>query len=342
MLRTRVPSPRWIMSPTRDLMLAWAWVPFASAALVVGGDPGLTRSLMAGTFVLSAAHQPLTLPLVYADGEQLRRRPLLFGSAPLVAVAAIVVGLQLSFLLVAVVAGVWNTIHTLQQRYGLTRIYGRKAGQHDGRTDRALLWIWLIVVVASAAASTGTASAIERLGLGARNRAAIDLLSGIGDAMRLALPLLVAAAVVVTVRWVRAELSMPQRNPAKWIYVGSTGALLLVMVVSPVAGFVAYVGAHAVEYFVIVHHRLERQARANRSTVTALHRLTHRGLAPFAAMALFTVTILSVLRLLEHTNEQVFTVTFLAVGALHFVYDSVIWKLRAPTVAARFNITLPR
>src|SRR5207302_690235 len=75
--------------------------------------------------MLSLSHQPVTLALVYGDHEQFRRHRQLFWWGPLVAVTAVVAGLGISFLLVAVVAGLWNAEHTMMQRYGLTRMYGR-------------------------------------------------------------------------------------------------------------------------------------------------------------------------------------------------------------------------
>ena len=50
-------------------------------------------------------------------------RPL---SRSLVVAALITIGINVSLGLVAVIAGLWNAEHTLMQRYGVQRIYGRK------------------------------------------------------------------------------------------------------------------------------------------------------------------------------------------------------------------------
>ncbi len=47
--------------------------------------------------------------------------------------------LELDPVIIAVIAGVWNAGHTLQQRYGITRIYGRKVGQADGTIELAVV-----------------------------------------------------------------------------------------------------------------------------------------------------------------------------------------------------------
>ena len=49
---------------------------------------------------------------------------------------AIALGLSISFTVVAVAGGLWNMEHTLMQRYGFVRIYGRRTGEDDGRLER--------------------------------------------------------------------------------------------------------------------------------------------------------------------------------------------------------------
>jgi hypothetical protein len=103
-------------------------VPFSLAALLLEVDRGALNLLIAGVLLLSFLHQPLTVALVYGDPAEFRLHRRLFVWAPVVVVAAIVVGRAVSPVLVAAVAGLWNAEHTLLQRYGLTRIYGRKVG----------------------------------------------------------------------------------------------------------------------------------------------------------------------------------------------------------------------
>src|SRR3954462_5812868 len=104
----------------------------------------MLEALSAFSFV----HQPLTLPLVYGDAEQFAARRRLFVAAPFVLAAVIAVGLAVSFTIVAVVGGLWNLEHTLMQRYGFVRIYGRRTGEDDGRLERVLLLSWLLVALA--------------------------------------------------------------------------------------------------------------------------------------------------------------------------------------------------
>ena len=50
-----------------------------------------------------------------------------------------------------------------------------------------------------------------------------------------------------------------EANPAKWLYIGATMALFGLVPVSPIAALMGYVGAHALEYFVIVYQSLGRR-----------------------------------------------------------------------------------
>ena len=56
-----------------------------------------------------------------------------------------IMGVSLSA--VALMAGLWNAEHTLMQRYGVMRIYGRKAGDDHGRLEKPMLIVWLVAAI---------------------------------------------------------------------------------------------------------------------------------------------------------------------------------------------------
>ena len=126
-------QPRWIHGALTDSVLALCWVPFAIVALAFDGRPDATKALMSAVLLFSFTHQPLTLALVYGDRERFALRRRIFTWSPLVFAVAVLVTLEVSFVLLAIVGGLWNAVHTLLQRYGIVRIYGRKVGQSDGR-----------------------------------------------------------------------------------------------------------------------------------------------------------------------------------------------------------------
>src|SRR4029077_6499656 len=162
-----------------DVALALAWIPFALAVEVVHHDGPALQTLLAAVSLFSFVHQPLTLPLVYGDRVQFEARRRVFTLAPFVLVGAIALGWAISLTLVAVVGGLWNMEHTLMQRYGFVRIYGRKAGEDDGRVNLLLLLSWLVVTLLSVAAAARTPERIPSLHLGHLSETSLDVLASL-------------------------------------------------------------------------------------------------------------------------------------------------------------------
>ena len=332
-IRTRL-----IIGPAGDAALSLLWVPFALAAFAVQNSIGATQALMLLAIGMSTAHQPLTLPLVYADSEKFSQRPKLFTWTPFVALAAVVIGLQVSLLAVAVAAGVWNAVHTLQQRYGIARIYGRKSGRSDGRLDRALLWGWLIAVATWSAAAPSTQEAVSRVAIGDRNRAGVEFLTGLRGPAAVIFPFIAVIVAAITVWWVVSERRSGEQNPARWAYVASTGLLFALIVINPIAGFIAYVGSHAVEYIIVVWHHLQRLEPDRRPSPTALAAAVGSRLGRLGFVTLFVACSFAILLMIHRLDANLYTVAFLTVGTLHVFYDGVIWKLRTPDVADGFDL----
>ena len=133
------PTARWIGPAWADQLMVWSWVPFAIIGVVVA-DPRALIVVITLTLAFSFSHQLLTLPLVYGDRDTFRSRRLVFLVAPIVLLIGIAVIRSRAFLLLALVAAGWNAFHTVQQRYGLVRIYGRKVGQDRPGVERWLLF----------------------------------------------------------------------------------------------------------------------------------------------------------------------------------------------------------
>ena len=338
---TRRARSSWIRGPWADLAVAWCWIPFAAFAHVLQGRDGNGVAVLFGAVLLfSFTHQPLTLALVYGNRERFRIHRSVFSWSPLVFLMAALVGTRVSFALVAVVAGLWNAEHTLMQRFGVTRIYGRKGGDDHGTLERWMLLSWLALALVWGSADSRTPRLLERAGLGGVNGAGVDLLVRFSTPARLVLGPLTLAVSVLAVRWVGAQRRSwlaGTANPAKWAYVGATAVLFAVMLVDPIAGLIGYVGAHAAEYFVVVHGALPRED----PTAGPLGRLVNgegggvrwgRCLF-FAAYALGTAGL--VLGLRQWATPLEGTTVLLTLGGLHVFYDGFIWKLRRPAVAAQ-------
>lgn len=345
--------------PVADVALALAWVPFVLAAIAFQGmsagegDLTLLTLFISAVFLLSFAHQPLTMALVYGDPEQFRLRRVIFTVSPFLFMLAIGVGFYVSFAIVALVGGLWNAEHTLMQRYGVTRIYGRMVGQDDGLVEKLMLFSWLIAAALWVAADPSTPGRAASLPLGENNQLAIDWLARLRPiAFALWVPAMIAV-VALGVRWVLDERRRPTVNPMKWVYLGSTATLFLVMVVDPLAGIMGYVGAHALEYFVIVHQSLgKRYGTAPAGATVAggagapgsgrgpvLGRAVRARTGRLGFLAVYVAIIIAVVTVLERAGSRLaYIVVFFTLGGLHVFYDGFIWKLRRPAVAQSLSI----
>ncbi len=347
----RAPAARtyaWIFGARADLTIALCWVPIFLVAhrLSAGNSPGnddLLNTLFRSAFVLSLLHQPLTLALVYGDREQFDLRRRLFTWSPPIAVALIAVAVLLNLWIIVPVAAIWNTVHTLQQRYGLSRIYSRKAGYGSARLDRLTLYAWMAAAVVIVGSAPTTLDQLARVMLDRRNSAAIVSLTGVRPyALSLLVPALVASAVLAGLL-VRQEVRHRDRaNRAKWIYQISSLALIAAIALDPLAGFIAYVAAHAIEYFVVVYKTMQSRYGRPRERRPLLGRAAGSPVGRVAFFAAF----LGLFLVFDSKADRAlpanaYDIALYSIGILHFWYDSFIWKLRKPAVAANFGIPAP-
>lgn len=319
----------WLRGPAHDVAMALLWLPFAVVAYAVADEPDHLRWLVSATLLFSFAHQPLTLWLVYGDAPQRRAYRRLFTWAPAVVLIAVAVGTSLQPALVVLVAGVWNVAHTLRQRYGVSRLYGRLAGI-DCASDNRLLWSWFAVAVVVALAGTDLGHAARQAGIGQRSTAAIDVLASVDVVGMVLVPSVVAVAAVVTGAWVRAERLRSAHNPARLVYLGSTAVLLVVLAVAPVVGFVGYVGAHAAEYLLVVRWRIGRAAE--RAAIGDRVGAVARRVGSNGTIGLYAAAVVALIVGLRHLDgSDVAGAIVLALGGLHLLFDGFIWRSPRPT-----------
>ena len=326
-----------------DVALALCWIPFAAAGWMFRNDPDSTVWLVSATLLISFAHQPLTLALVYGDKRNFDLRRRTFTWSPVVFAGAVLATQHISLTALAVVAGLWNAEHTLMQRYGIMRIHGRNAGQQNAPLDKALLFSWLALTLVWIAADGRTPGHIAQTGLRGKNRRGLDLLTELQPTARILLPLAAIAAVVMTVRWLRDETRCGgTTSQTKRFYTASTAALFLTILVNPVAGFLGYVGSHAIEYFIIVHRSVgpkyaSADADGRAPVGYAVRRLGRAGF--FAAYIGIVFGALSVLD--RYGSPTSYTVVILTLGGMHVFYDGFIWKRPAADRRGMFSVARP-
>jgi hypothetical protein len=333
-LRSRA---RWIHSASVDTAMAFLWVPFAIVGLAV--EPQHLPSIISAVLLLSFIHQPITAALVYGDRAQFSLARRIFTFSPFVFVVAVLLLRHYSFAALAVIAGLWNAEHTLMQRYGITRIYGRKVADDHGRIEKLMLFSWLLLALVWTAADRATPARVEEAGLRGHNREGIDVLTRFRTPALFLVPIIATASLVLMARWIRAERAH-MGNPAKWLYLGSTAALFVTIFVNPIAGFMGYVGSHAVEYFVIVGRSVGPRYTAE--TIAARPSPLGRVIAsPFGRVKFFVayaVAMALLVALIASTSLAVHAAIIFTLGGMHVFYDGFIWKLRRPVVAQSLGI----
>jgi hypothetical protein len=252
--------------------------------------------------------------------------------------------LPVNLWLIVPVAALWQIIHTLQQRYGLLRIYARKAGYGGARLDRALVYVPFAAALAVVAAAPVAAGQFQRFSsaFGGQAQEVHLMLAGRTVFTVLAVPLGLAA-VVVLARYGRQELSAARdgsANPAKWQYTASMMALTCGLIYDPAAGLIAMVAGHALEYCVVVMNTLRSRYGRGPGTRSLL---ASCAATPGRRWILLTAFLGAFLLLDFQLRNAVPLGTYLiaiyTIGLLHFVYDAVIWKLRRPAVARDLGIT---
>jgi len=328
-----ISQTRWISGQRIDIAMALSWVPFSLLALAVLDNAVFLKTLMFAVFLFSFTHQPLSLLLVYGDKTRFALRRKLFTWSPLVFCLAVFFAVNYNPLILAILAGAWNAEHTLMQRYGIARIYGRMAGQQQGGCELVMLFSWLILAAIWAAADPDTMERVAALGIRGANRSAFELMTGLRPIAEFLVVPMLGAVLLLGALWLKEELNRPV-NQAKHFYLASTLGLFVVMLINPIIGFIGYVGAHAFEYFVIVNRCLEKSYIEPNNTGCALGWAANARIGRFGVLAVYLSAIAMTVFLLENfASFIVYSLVFFTLGALHFFYDGFIWKLRNPAVA---------
>ena len=351
----------WIRSRFFDTaLLAFCWVPvyvWVVFGLGIGAEPfgyaplstlESQRALSLAILVvlgLTSIHRHYTFVLVYGDGPTFRERAVAYIAAPIVVfgLAALalghdrpvaIAGFEIHpFTAMLIASGLWNVWHTVQQRYGILRAYAGKARgglktRAHSRRDRLLLWtavLALAVLLPWSRASTFEShpNALRVL----RN------LEPIVDhpAYVAAVVAALAALVIVARQWWQFEREAEVDRGPRWLFLGSTIALLVVFVVhGPIVGYLCFGAAHALEYLAFVHHFAERRFEGEHRSVAA----TFLGRPIVFAPILIAGLGLLYLAMRERQGTNVYLAYYVGTSMLHFLYDGWIWKLRQPKVSA--------
>ena len=197
-----------------------------------------------------------------------------------------------------------------------------------------LLICWLVFAMTWAAADRRTPNLLKRIDLGATNEAGVRVLHSLQPWARAALIPATLAVVVTAARWWRIERANPMVSQPKRLYLATTAVLFAVMLWNPIAGLIGYVGAHAVEYVVIVHSALGKRYTGSGAEPGGLVGTAVRSRArATGCVVIYLVVVASMLAAVQnYVTPTVASVVLLTVGGMHVLFDGFIWKLRRPVV----------
>ena len=90
-------------------------------------------------------HRHYTFALVYGEKEEFNRRRLIYIALPISAIIVTFIFIKYdSFKILLTISIIWTMYHTVAQKYGLTRIYSRKAGYGEARTELGVIYSWFV------------------------------------------------------------------------------------------------------------------------------------------------------------------------------------------------------
>jgi len=351
----------WHVSPLVDsLAYHWSWL----LALVPMSLLGESREdyfvLWVLVLALNFAHRHLTLPIVYCDREVFDRHPVRFTLVPIAVFAVFLAEPALrasdrtaiAFVSVATVSGAWGIWHTLQQKYGILRLYAVKSELPDRLrpppwVDRLLVHGWFPLW----ALFLGTA---YRDTVDAGFARARPFLAPVLDALPSVTSWLLPAAAALAAASVGGFLWYEWRgnrfgNPARlFMGLGTASLSCCFLLFDPVKVFLAYTFSHAVEYFVFVWAYQRKRYAAPTSPASLMKRLLRHPAVyywsflvatggVYVLMKYWGVRIVPEAQRLKFAGISGATWVYywgIAQSMIHFYYDGFLWKMRSPETRA--------
>jgi hypothetical protein len=221
---------------------------------------------------------------------------------------------------------VWNAWHFAAQHAGILRMYARKSP--DARPKLETWGLRSIVFYTSLRLAGWSTGWTEDWPTANSSLTALDI--------AMTLPVLSLLAVELTRR--------PWARPGKVAYLTSVATLYLALLASVAFGKTTLVlslttaaaAFHAIEYLAVVTHYAQRRR-------TQGSRGLFRSMAGSWSVILagYVVALGLMANFADAFWPEIWIGINLWAAGLHYAYDGLIWKLRAPQTAAVLNVELP-
>ncbi|MBI3557792.1 MAG: hypothetical protein HY074_16145 [Deltaproteobacteria bacterium] len=352
----------WMHGPFVDLVLiGFCWLPlylvyavtalsdasFACDAYNQRSCPATITGLIVLTLFINRLHRHYTLGFAYGDPSEFKRHRKIYLWTPAIAFALVVPcalyrafdpgptrsGLFVGYAFMTALSGVWQVYHTVLQKYGFLRIYSAKLRFGDARVEKHLFFSWLALVLAGSVHKYAPRAA-EIIYSGPREIWFLANFSRFLAPLGLALlaPCAVYAAVV-TISWSRIEYrNFTRACVPKLLFALSLAFLMASFMHSLLIGVLLLGFSHAFEYTVFVNVFALRKYKSVPNQ-TAFFNLWVNNVIPCNLVLTAIVYGLTLSFRMEWVRPWGVLIAYAVfTSTLHFLYDSLLWKVSNPDV----------
>ena len=324
------PRTYWINNPTTDLVFfSYGWILIFLPLLLFKQYEAIILIIV---LLFSYVHRHLTFALVYGEKEEFNKRKEFYIVLPLIAALVTFISVYLgAFKILLTISVIWTLYHSISQKYGITRIYSRKAGYGEAWLDKWIIYSWFVYLffaLGDKEKDTLLQYEVGQVALGIVGDH-LNILSSISY-------LFLVVATVITIIYAYNEIkNFNKISIAKNLYVLSILLLYSVFYYSLIAGYIVFAFSHAIEYIAFVNIFVKSRYKKKKDSNSLLAKASKKQWL-YSALFSAVVAVLSLIGMKYGENALLIYVT--GTSFLHFIYDGLIWKVRKPEVGKPFEI----
>ncbi len=320
----------WIKNPTTDLtFFDFGWILVLLPLVILKEHLGI---IILSVLIVSYIHRHYTFALVYGDKEEFEKRKQIYVFLPIIAALVTIFSIYLDAFKILLVASVlWTVYHTITQKYGITRIYSRKAGYGEAWIEKGLIYSWFVYIFFVLVGREK-----EVINQYQAGRVILNYVSDYLSYLTVALYFFLSIAVLFTLLFVYQEFkNRHQISTAKILYVVSILLLYSLFFYSLIVGYIVFAFSHALEYIAFVNIFVNSKYKKRPDSRSALATASKKQ---WLYSSLFSLGIVAICLLGIMLNENAFEIYIVGSSFLHFIYDGLIWKVRRPEVGKPLDI----
>src|SRR3989304_3234698 len=133
----------WIKNPATDLtFFDFGWILVFLPLIMLKEHIAF---IILVVLIVNYIHRHYTFALVYGDKEEFEKRKKIYVFLPIVAVIVTFISIYFDgFKILVLISVLWTMYHTITQKYGITRIYSRKAGYGEAWIEKGVIYSWFV------------------------------------------------------------------------------------------------------------------------------------------------------------------------------------------------------